>query len=199
MKNVYLDGEEVLFDGPLPSDMPALQAVLNQHLHKNGRVLTRWLVDGVDTLSNTDAVPPSMASKVEAFSEAHSDLLNRLTRNISQEGPAILNLLDEFGHKILSHPWSTQSASLGALIEKLIPIIELLGHLNEYAQTHNLAWQQTTATSIESFGSIFEKLTSIAQAQDIALLSELVLLNLAPLVSQTLHSLQSTVSPTLTP
>ena len=52
MSSVIADGEEVVFDGDVPTDPNHVYELLMGALSENGRAVVKFIVDGVDTVAS---------------------------------------------------------------------------------------------------------------------------------------------------
>lgn len=197
MKNVYLDGEEVLFDGPTPEDMPTLQALLANHLATTDRILTRWIVDGIDLIETPIDPPPTRFNRIDAHSLPQSEVFKNLLLPILGKSEETKQQLENYSNELLTLPWATQSQKLGTIITQLMPVIELLGHLESDPKAMQYPWHTDIKSILKEFNHIVEQLSVYAKNNDIAALSELFYSNTLPLLNKTYSMLQDSVQKTL--
>ena len=77
MNEVFVDGEEVIFEGEVPVRTAEVYDLLMTALSEQGRAVTGFVADGVDLLSGEGELPESYA-KIEAVSLSHRELTLRV-------------------------------------------------------------------------------------------------------------------------
>lgn len=172
MSAVIADGEEVVFDGDVPTDPNHVYELLMGALSENGRAVVKFVVDGVDTVASGDT--PSTYDKIEVFSLSHDELTLRLIIESMNHLSTAEKEFEAYIRNILSVAWSDVFQRMNEFITKVQPFADLLDNLSPYAQTYNPPWKESlekiTREQAESLGVI---LTSFQQGNPSSLSDEL--------------------------
>ena len=172
MSVVIADGEEVVFDGDVPTDPNHVYELLMGALSENGRAVVKFIVDGVDTVESGDT--PSTYDKIEVISLSHDELTLRLIIESMNHLSTAEKEFEAYIRNILSVAWSDVFQRMNEFITKVQPFADLLDNLSPYAQTYNPPWKESlekiTREQAESLGVI---LTSFQQGNPSSLSDEL--------------------------
>ena len=172
MSKVIADGEEVVFDGDVPTDPNHVYELLMGALSENGRAVVKFIVDGVDTIASGDT--PSTYDKIEVISLSHDELTLRLIIESMNHLSTAEKEFEAYIRNILSVAWSDVFQRMNEFITKVQPFADLLDNLSPYAQTYNPPWKESlekvTKEQAESLGVI---LTSFQQGNPSSLSDEL--------------------------
>lgn len=172
MSAVIADGEEVVFDGDVPTDPNHVYELLMGALSENGRAVVKFIVDGVDTVESGDT--PSTYDKIEVISLSHDELTLRLIIESMNHLSTAEKEFEAYIRNILSVAWSDVFQRMNEFITKVQPFADLLDNLSPYAQTYNPPWKESlekiTREQAESLGVI---LTSFQQGNPSSLSDEL--------------------------
>jgi hypothetical protein len=71
MREVYVDGEQVVFEGDVPEKPTEIYELLMSVLSEQGRAVTGFASDGVDLLSGEP--PPETFQRIDASSLSHRE------------------------------------------------------------------------------------------------------------------------------
>ena len=172
MSKVIADGEEVVFDGDVPTDPNHVYELLMGALSENGRAVVKFIVDGVDTVASGDT--PSTYDEIEVISLSHDELTLRLIIESMNHLSTAEKEFEAYIRNILSVAWSDVFQRMNEFISKVQPFADLLDNLSPYAQTYNPPWKESlekvTKEQAESLGVI---LTSFQQGNPSSLSDEL--------------------------
>jgi hypothetical protein len=172
MSKVIADGEEVVFDGDVPTDPNHVYELLMGALSENGRAVVKFIVDGLDTVASGDT--PSTYDKIEVISLSHDELTLRLIIESMNHLSTAEKEFEAYIRNILSVAWSDVFQRMNEFISKVQPFADLLDNLSPYAQTYNPPWKESlekvTKEQAESLGVI---LTSFQQGNPSSLSDEL--------------------------
>ena len=144
MSQVIADGEEVIFDGDIPSEPSRVYDLLMGALSDQGRVVVKFIVDGADSLESGEF--PDQYEKIEVISMSHDELTLRL---VTESMKHLGQTEEQFGayvRNILSVPWSEVFRQMDQLISKVKPFADLLDNLGPYAQTYDPPWRGSLET-----------------------------------------------------
>ena len=106
MSSVIADGEEVVFDGDVPTDPNHVYELLMGALSENGRAVVKFIVDGVDTVASGDT--PSTYDKIEVISLSHDELTLRLIIESMNHLSTAEKEFEAYIRNILSVAWSSK-------------------------------------------------------------------------------------------
>ena len=167
---VTADGEDVVFDGDVPTDPSHVYELLMGALSENGRAIVKFIVDEVDSVQSGEF--PKTYKKIEVFSLSHDELTLRLV----VESMTIFALLKTnlSLHQCIICLWSEVFKRMDEFINKVQPFADLLDNLSPYAQTYEPPWRQpledVTKEQADSLGVI---LSAFQQGNPASLSDEL--------------------------
>ena len=169
---VTADGEDVVFDGDVPTDPSHVYELLMGALSENGRAIVKFIVDEVDSVQSGEF--PKTYKKIEVFSLSHDELTLRLVVESMNHLSTAENELEAYIRNILSVPWSEVFKRMDEFINKVQPFADLLDNLSPYAQTYEPPWRQpledVTKEQADSLGVI---LSAFQQGNPASLSDEL--------------------------
>ena len=172
MSSVIADGEEVVFDGDVPTNPNHVYDLLMGALSENGRAVVKFIVDGVDTVASGES--PSTYEKIEVISLSHDELTLRLIIESMNHLSSAEKEFEAYIRNILSISWSDVFQRMNEFINKVQPFADLLDNLSPYAQTYNPPWkdalEKVTSDQAVSLGEI---LTAFQQGNPSSLSDEL--------------------------
>jgi|TARA_B110000305_G_scaffold82934_1_gene93328 hypothetical protein len=172
MSSVIADGEEVVFDGDVPTNPNHVYDLLMGALSENGRAVVKFIVDGVDTVASGES--PSTYEKIEVISLSHDELTLRLIIESMNHLSSAEKEFEAYIRNILSIAWSDVFQRMNEFINKVQPFADLLDNLSPYAQTYNPPWkdalEKVTSDQAVSLGEI---LTAFQQGNPSSLSDEL--------------------------
>ena len=172
MSSVIADGEEVVFDGDVPTNPNHVYDLLMGALSENGRAVVKFIVDGVDTVASGES--PSTYEKIEVISLSHDELTLRLIIESMNHLNTAEKEFEAYIRNILSISWSDVFQRMNEFINKVQPFADLLDNLSPYAQTYNPPWkdalEKVTSDQAVSLGEI---LTAFQQGNPSSLSDEL--------------------------
>lgn len=140
MKEVIVDGEAVIFEGDVPDSPSRVYELLINALSEQGRVVTKFTVDGKSSLSE-DKLPPNYQN-IEAESLSHDELTMKLVIASLNQLSEIEVQLDAYIRNVLSIPWSEVFKRMDELISKVQPFAELVDNLGPYVNAYSPPWQE---------------------------------------------------------
>lgn len=183
MSQVFADGEEVVFDGDVPSEASRVYDLLMGALSEQGRVVVRFVVDGEDSLESGGF--PETYEKIEAFSLSHDELTLRLILESMKHLGKTEEQFEAYVRNILSVPWSEVFRQMDQLISRVQPFADLLDNLGPYAQTYKPPWRENLeAVAKEQATSLGKILESFEQGNP-ALLSDELSIRFLPIFKRT--------------
>ena len=170
--SVIADGEEVIFDGDVPTDPNHVYELLMGALSENGRTVVKFIIDGEDAVGIENL--PSSYKKIEVHSLSHDELTLRLIIESMNHLSTAEKEFEAYIRNILSVAWSEVFKRMNEFINKVQPFADLLDNLGPYAQTYNPPWKEAlekvTKEQADSLGVI---LTAFQQGDPSSLSDEL--------------------------
>ena len=97
---VTADGEDVVFDGEIPTDPSHVYDLLMGALSENGRAIVQFIVDGVDAVQSGEF--PATYKKIEVSSLSHDELTLRLFCRINESPQYCRKRFEAYIRNILS-------------------------------------------------------------------------------------------------
>jgi len=130
MKRVFLDGEQVDFQGPPPVSLEGLWKLLDGHLAQSGRRMERLTADGREWRPGREEREGGCAC-VEAFSAPApgKDRWSALAGEVAEAARKIAALAEREAGASLSREWEPTNGACLELLEFSKPAIEGLGAL----------------------------------------------------------------------
>ena len=104
MSEVFVDGENVIFEGEVPSSPEAVYDLLMNALSEQGRAVTGFVVDGENALGN-DTVPESY-ERIDVASLSHRELTLQVIREFLDKMDNLGDDLRAYANNILTLGWS---------------------------------------------------------------------------------------------
>ena len=138
MRQVVVDGEDVIFGEAVPESPSHVYELLMEALSEQGRVVVDFSVDGHTAFPN-DRFPDSF-EKIEAKSVSHDELTLRLIIESMNQMSEMESQLDAYIKNILSIPWSEVFKRMDELINRIQPFAELIDNIGPYANAYEPPW-----------------------------------------------------------
>ena len=193
--SVIADGEEVVFDGDIPTDPNHVYELLMGALSENGRAVVKFIVDGEDTIGNEQL--PESYEKIEVHSLSHDELTLRLIIESMNHLSTAEKEFEAYIRNILSVAWSEVFKRMDEFINKLQPFADLLDNLGPYAQTYTPPWKNSleklTKEQADSLGIILE----VFQQGNPSSLSDELSINFLPIFKRSRKLFSESIIPFL--
>ena len=195
MSQVYADGEEVVFDGDIPSEPARVYDLLMGALSEQGKVVVKFIVDGVDSLEEGEF--PETYNKIETFSLTHDELTLRLILESMKHLGKTEEEFVAYVRNILSVPWSEVFRQMDQLINRVQPFADLLDNLGPYAKTYEPPWKESLEVVAREQATSLGKILESFEQGNPALLSDELSIRFLPVFKRTRKLFNEEVVPFL--
>jgi hypothetical protein len=207
MTRVTYDGETVEFNGPAPSDMKTLVALMTHAAAGDGRMLLSVKVNGKEILGGKIDMPfgsdnnvsgktgEGAETKVEILSGTRQQLFLKAmdaTLELAAESDAAIDPIVE---TLLCDSWENAFAKLNSFMQNLAPYFELMHDLTEYAKTNAnaAAWKAELEKSVASINESFPKILKFSEKRQVAELTSLLNFEFRPIYENSLALIKGSV------
>ncbi len=185
MSSVWADGEEVTFKEGVPEQPGQIYDLLMGALSEQGRVVVKFVIDGIDLMQEDKQQVPESFTKIEAFSLTHDELTLRLIKEALKHLQGVDLQLEAYLRNILSVAWTEVFKRMDEFVGKVKPFAELLDNLAPYSNTYDPPWRERLEeVSREQAESLDKILTAFEQGNP-ALLSNELAINFLPIFGRT--------------
>jgi hypothetical protein len=174
MRQVSVDGEDVVFGEKVPEAPAQVYELLMNALSEQGRVVVGFLIDGNDSFPD-DQFPDSF-EKIEASSLTHDELTLRLVLESMNQLSETESQLDAYIKNILSISWSEVFKRMDELVNRVQPFAELIDNIGPYASAYEPPWankiKEISVEQAESLNGIlnaFEQGNSAKLSDDLSI------------------------------
>ena len=172
MRQVVVDGEEVVFEGEVPEAPSQIYELLMNALSEQGRVVVGFSVDGSDSFPDDQF--PGHYEKIEASSLTHDELTLRLILESMNQLSETESQLDAYIKNILSVSWSEVFNRMNELVSRVQPFAELIDNLGPYVSAYDPPWgSKLKEISIEQAESLNGMLDAFEQGNPAKLSDDL--------------------------
>lgn len=188
MAAVFIDGEEVAFDGAIPDTLGALTALLENVLGRNQRVIASIRLDGAELVEAASERLVREFSRIDVATLSVVDAVAQLRQSAIKRLSDAIQDLDDLAVSVLRRPWGSVGSECVSAAETLG---QLLGDLSTLAQ-HAVANEtgDDPRRRVEAVASAIEGFLEAVTARDAASVSTWIDETLVPSVCACLSILQ---------
>lgn len=165
MARVLLNGENVNFEGPPPSSIKEVWALLEGYLSQSGSEIDAFLVDG-EAWTPDSAVQPERYETIEAQSVSAEQSVARIAAALLAERSRLLERWKTGSSHSLCQPWSQFLPEGLEILNETEPIAQSVGLLVEYAKQNQRSWSSGIEESAERFNAALSSLMDAVEAGD---------------------------------
>lgn len=177
---VVLDGELVVFEGtPPPVSAQSLAAVLMEALAEQGRVLTRFEVDGVNALL-TGLPEDAPYTHVECNSLTQRAFLLEKAQNQDSNIKNITQIANSLSSRLLCEPWEVSIQAAQAFARTLAPYVDLLEACERFLALLGSPVANSIQKTLSKLEPLLDDYTHSIEASDAGSLAEQMLTAWAP-------------------
>ncbi len=195
MSGVFVDGEEVVFEGEAPTSPSRIFDLLMSVLSEQGRAVTGFVVDGEDVLG-AEQIPETF-DRIDAKTLSHSKLTLQVVREFLAKIDSLGEELHSYSRNILTTGWSAVFQRMEEFIEKIKPFADLFDNLGPYAKTYSPLWQKKFEELAKEQAGSLEKILKHFESGNISDLSNEVASSFAPLFDRSRKFLRENAIPEL--
>ena len=196
MSEVFVDGEEVVFEGETPTSPQEVYDLLMTALSEQAKAVTGFVVDGQDVMADEQQVPESY-QRIEATSLSHRELTHRVIREFLEKMDNLGTDLRAYAKNILMIGWSEVFQRMEEFTGKIKPFADLLDNLSPYAQIYSPPWKEGLEKLAGEQAACLETVLGHFEAGNVAGLSDDVSTVLAPLFERSRKFLREEAMPEL--
>ena len=169
MKKVVVDGEEVIFEGDVPSETSRIYQLLMEALSEQARVIYSIEVDGEPATGDTF---PEKYNEINVVSMSHDELTMKLSIQSLNQLSETGKIIEAYMKNILTLPWSEVFKRMSEFIDKIQPFAELLDSISPYVDAYAPPWGKDLKKIAEDQAESLEKILQSFEQGNTALLSD---------------------------
>lgn len=136
MAEIFLDGEAVRIDGPVPCSLQDLLGLIEHSLAASGRVLAAVAIDGRALESTVGDADYAAARRIEVTSLSMGEAIAQVEAGCARKAAILRAAAAEACQGVLREPWSETApklVTLGAGLGELLQELGSLGAVPEHA------------------------------------------------------------------
>ena len=169
MKKVVVDGEEVIFEGDVPSETSRIYQLLMEALSEQARVIYSIEVDGEPATGDSF---PETYNEINVVSMSHDELTMKLSIQSLNQLSETGKIIEAYMKNILTLPWSEVFKRMSEFIDKIQPFAELLDSISPYVDAYAPPWGKDLKKIAEDQAESLEKILQSFEQGNPALLSD---------------------------
>jgi len=193
MGQVTYDGEEVVFQGPLPQSVDKLVDIFSQTAASQGKMLLSIKVNGQEMMGRSPAIDFDPNARVEVLSGSVKELFLSAIDTTTKDLPDADAALDPILEGLLCESWTDAFNRLNAFMRGMAPLLELLSNLSQYAKNHDASWKSELNRHLGLIDNYFKKILSLSEKQQTADLASLLNFEFRPAYADILSFVKTTV------
>ena len=193
MKEVYLDGEHVDFQGAPPSSVAAAWELVGNYLAGQERVVDSTEVDGSTWDPDADENREQWG-RIELRSVSLEEKLVGLALDWKSRRAEMRSRIEALSGGVLRKGWREAQGEVFAVFEALRPLVEQYGALASFGEAKKKDWADPLVSRYGAFSQALGSTSNAVEEEDCVALSDLLEDELAPsmvaLISETAASLE---------
>lgn len=179
MAEVAIDGENVEFEGDPPKTGQDACQLIEGFLAGQGRLIKSISVDGRE-VSLDEASTFGAYEKIVFVSTTPQEQLLTMCEIWSKDCHDLSIEMKRIGTAVLRSSWSDSQQAAVALLEKLRPLIEGVGILQNYGEESGATWQKSVSESFAGALAAIDKVADSVESKNCVALSDYVSDHMSP-------------------
>ncbi|OUW16690.1 MAG: hypothetical protein CBD18_06350 [Opitutales bacterium TMED158] len=165
MGTVYLNGENVDFQGPAPATPLEVWSVLENHLSQSGMLIERMEVDGADWVPGSDE-PTVSYGTIHIHSVSQSSKATQIVDELRKSRESLEGSWLDAAREVLRSPWDRFQPRALELLDATQPLIQSVSVLVAFGQESESNWGQELQQASHSLNEGVERLIDAFEARD---------------------------------
>lgn len=171
MASVAIDGEKVAFEGDPPSTCGEACELIAGFLSGQGLMIASVSVDGEELSVDAAALRGEYAALDFCSVSPRAQLL-AMCKAWQGGCEGLSKEMDSAGSLVLRRAWSESQADVVTLLEKVRPLVEGLGVLQNFGNESSAVWQQSVGASFAAGLASIDVTVDAVQSGDCVVLSD---------------------------
>lgn len=196
MSQVYLNGENVDFQGPAPATVSEVWSLLEEFLGQSALLIDRMHVDGEGWVPDGDSGSRTYQT-IEVFSVTQEGKVAQIVVELLGQRSLLEEQWRICARQVLSRPWTVfQNEGIG-LLNSTQPLIQSLGLLVAYSKGRDAEWSQSLEQAAESLNAELGSLLDAFEAGDCVVFSDVAERGILANVQDAFRVLEDEVAPSI--
>ncbi|MDQ8186180.1 hypothetical protein [Pelagicoccus sp. SDUM812002] len=196
MGTVYIDGEKVEFEGGAPGSCSEACSLVEDFLAGQGLALGSVMLEG-EELTLEEASSREGYELLEFRSASAQAQLLAMCRSWRDEIASLSIQIRELSAFVLRNGWGESQDAVVALTEKLRPVIEGVGVLQQFGTDSEAVWRNSVSSGFQKGLVAVDQVVNAVESRDCARLSDRLAGDLATSWEAVSGCLESEVIPIL--
>ena len=193
--SISVDGEEVIFDGEIPTEPAHVYDLLMNALSDQSRVIVIFFVDDVDALH--EGTFPNTYSEINIESVTHHELTLRLSIEAINQMSGFDKDFENYLGNVLCVPWSQVFKKMDELVSKIQPFADLLDNLGPYSQVYAPTWKEPYEKLVKDQHTALTGILNSFEESNSARLSDELAVHFIPVFKRALKLFHEKIIPEL--
>lgn len=177
-QTVIVDGDPVVFEGPPPSDLSQLYALIDQALSGGGRLIQKFVIDGKDAHEDPKRLELPSYQRVDVTSIAWEDACKSTLAPLLKSAEEASLALTAYGSAMLKVPLSQTAKEINTVAEKLGALAAPFETAAQFAEQFSPTWKEPAQSFFAQCNEACDTFTASLQNQDIGRTAEILVVDL---------------------
>ncbi|MDQ8180428.1 hypothetical protein [Pelagicoccus sp. SDUM812005] len=196
MGQVFINGELVEFEGDAPRTCQEACSLIEGFLSGQGLAIGEVELDGA-SLSLEEAAGKGEYERLSFTSISPQLQLLEMCRRWKDETASLVEAMDELSGAVLRSGWSESQQQVVDFLEKLRPVVEGVGVLQQFGSDSGSDWTAEVNGVFQGGLGAIDEIVSAVEARDCVLLSDRLAEALSGRWSEVARCLEGVVIPSL--